>query len=239
MAAMTQPLHPSTTPRPLADPPAARGSGLAIASVVLGILGFVTAGMLAIVGLILGIIACGKSDKHNRGIAVAGIIISGIGIVLGLLSTAFLVGMFLPALGSARSSAHFAQALNHLNMLDRQVQSYAQDHSDTLPAPDQWITLLEISPGSMLLTWPGQEHAGRAFAMNGALQNVKIDSIRSPNATVLFFECASGSPLAGGPELLAPQPRSKNGGYAVSFIDGHVEVVKPEQIPTLIWQLEP
>src|SRR4051794_21207180 len=70
----------STSPRPLTPigSPTAQTSGLAIASLVCGILGWCTAGISALAGLILGIMALSKIKNSQgrlsgRGLAIAGI----------------------------------------------------------------------------------------------------------------------------------------------------------------------
>ena len=70
---------------PVAAP---KTSGMAIASLVCGILGFCTAGIGGLVGLVLGIVAIAKINASNgalggRGLSVAGIIVSALGLVVG------------------------------------------------------------------------------------------------------------------------------------------------------------
>ena len=64
---------------------------------------------------------------------------------------------------------------------------------------------------------------------------MSLDDVKAPALTVLFFEAAPGSPLAGGPELFPGSPRGPTG-YIIGFVDGHVEAVVPEDIEALIWQ---
>ena len=74
---------------PTYAPPEPRGGGLAVASLVLGILSLIAwllpiAGLpVAIVGLILGILGRGS---RNRGMATGGIITSSIGLGLSLIN---------------------------------------------------------------------------------------------------------------------------------------------------------
>ena len=74
-------------------------NGLAVAALVLGILGFLTCwfilgGLPAIVGLILGIIAItrvGKTHEPGKGMAIAGTILSGIALVIATIVFAYVV----------------------------------------------------------------------------------------------------------------------------------------------------
>src|SRR6266851_10317814 len=72
------PTLPATAP---ATP--AKTSGLAIASLVLGILGFCSFGLTALVGLILGIVSLARINRSNSalkgwGLALAGTVLSAV-----------------------------------------------------------------------------------------------------------------------------------------------------------------
>src|SRR5437870_1327190 len=63
-------------------------SGMAAASLALGLLGLFSAGLTALIGLILGIVGLrqiGRSDGRlqGHGLAVAGIIVSGLVLLMG------------------------------------------------------------------------------------------------------------------------------------------------------------
>ena len=92
-AACGAPLSPASVPQP-AQPPSwsgrAQTSGMAIASLVLGICGLFTGGISALAGLVLGIVALGQIRQsrgrlEGSGLAVAGICVSGFVLLLGLL----------------------------------------------------------------------------------------------------------------------------------------------------------
>lgn len=109
----TQPGDSSSPPAPApGNPPGAYGpstgaylapavtSGKAIASLIIGILALVSCGWLTIaspVGLVLGILGLKEADRgerSGRGLAIAGIITSAVGmvlIVLGILYVAFMI----------------------------------------------------------------------------------------------------------------------------------------------------
>ena len=84
---------------PMMPPPQQGGKGLAIASMVLGIVSLVLCFCVwisvpcAIIGLILGIVSLAK-HAPGKGMALAGVITSGIGVVLIILSLlGFLTGL--------------------------------------------------------------------------------------------------------------------------------------------------
>ena len=113
---------------------------------------------------------------------------------------------------------------------------YANDHDNRYPSADNWVQAL-LDQGviiEQLLVSPFAMEDGRAFAMNAKVGGVRVTDIADPARTVLFFECAAQSPLAGGPELLPARPRSQSG-YAVVFANGDVTDTLPEEIDLLLW----
>src|SRR6186713_2703390 len=94
--------------------PAGRTSRMAIASLVLGILG-----CTSIVGLILGIIALVKIKESRgglagRGLAIAGICVSGFMFLVGIPLIAMGAGLALPALAKAKQRAQAVNCMNNL-----------------------------------------------------------------------------------------------------------------------------
>ena len=92
------PARPPGAPYPPAAAP--KTSGMAVASLVLGIAGICTCGLSAIVGLILGIVALRQIGRSagtvgGRGLAIGGIAASAVGLVIGLLLGMFFVGSYL------------------------------------------------------------------------------------------------------------------------------------------------
>ena len=79
----TQPDLPPTSPAPTPTAPSAVDPGK-----TLGVVGFILAFVANLFGLIISIIALNKSKKagYKNGLALAGIIISSIGLVLGTIA---------------------------------------------------------------------------------------------------------------------------------------------------------
>jgi len=118
-----------------------QGNGLAVAALVLGIAGVVTAlfllgGLLGIVGLILGIVAIQRA-RQNQGagqaMAVVGTVLSGLAIVGTALVT--IVGVSL--VNSHRSQfSNFMDCVQHATNRAEQQSCADQFHSDlTSPTP--------------------------------------------------------------------------------------------------------
>ncbi len=224
-----------------AAPSLKKTSGLAIASLVLGIAGPCTVGLGSIIGLIIGIVGLvkiGKSAgaKGGRGLAIAGIVVSGLGILLLPALLGMLAAILMPAVISARDMAIATSSVNNVKHVCIAAQTYAASHGQQLPPADSWPQVLQdegIIVGDEILADPSDADAGRAYAMNAGLDGKALAP--DMGRTVLFFECRPGAPPAGGPDLLPDKPRHA-GRYVIGFLDGHVENVAPEEVRQLIWQ---
>ena len=86
---MTEPYAPQTAPPP--PPPASGSSGMATASLVLGLLGLFCCGLFAgipaiITGhLALGQVRRGEAADSSRGLAISGLVLGYVSVVLWLL----------------------------------------------------------------------------------------------------------------------------------------------------------
>ncbi len=211
---------------------------MAIGSLVLGILGFFTAGLAGLIGIILGSVAivgitrsAGRIGGH--GLAIAGIALSTVSLVVGLL----LLGTFLSGIGVVRQVAVNVISISSLRQVSVAVRTYSTDYNDYLPRTAEWVGLLDayLQETGALVSLPGESEQGRVYAMNRLLDGLRYADVSDPERTVLFYEAQFGSPLAGGSELLPAQPRYQQG-YVIMFVDGHIENVIPEAIDSLVWQ---
>jgi hypothetical protein len=105
------------------------GPGLAIASLVCGILGLFTAGLAGIAGLICGIISLVKGNA-GKGMAIAGVILSGLSVLI--LPMAIIAAIAIPNLLESRVTANEAAAASTLKsgFMPAQVMFQAQAESD-------------------------------------------------------------------------------------------------------------
>ncbi|UCG58489.1 MAG: protein kinase [Phycisphaerales bacterium] len=210
-------------------------SGMAIASLILGIGGIFTAGLTAIVGLVLGAIglrAIRRSEGRltGRGLAIAGVVTSVTSLFAVML---ILTPMLIPALWRAKAVAMATKSLASARRIAIVFSLYV-DENDKLPPADSWPEVVApyISSEQDILYSPSDPQAGRAWAMNSKLRTLNISR---PAKTVLFFEAEFKSPPGGGPELLPRKPRQSKG-YIIGFADFHVEFVPPELVEELIWE---
>ncbi len=236
---MTQ-ASPEAPPGP---PPAApKASGLAVASLICGIAGVCTFGLGGLVGLILAIVARRKirasaGQMGGQSVAAAGLIVSIITLVIGLILLAAIGGTVYFGVRKAGEFADKAQFTSHIKVLCMAATTYSAEHDGRLPPPDSWPDAL-MAEGLItdldILTDPADPGAGRAIAMNRAVALAETYDVARAGDTVLLFECAPGSPLAGGRDLLPPAPRH-TGGYVIGFLDGRIRQVPPERLDRLVW----
>ncbi len=232
--------------------PKEKTSGMAIASLVLGILGFFSCAITGIPGLILGLVSLSAIRKSEgrlggRGLAISGIVVSGVTILIIPLM-ALLVAILVPAVSRARDVATSAVSASNVRQLSVASRVYASDHNGQLPDPDGWKEqLAEYLDGhpDKVLGSPYDREAGCGFAMNSLLvvsasgqrAPLNLNRIVNPSRTVLFFEAGFDGPSAGGPELLPAEARGLMG-YIICFVDGHVENLANDQLGDLIWSPE-
>jgi len=216
----------------------AKMSGLAIASLILGICSFCTLGIGGVIGLVLGIVALSAIRKSagrltGNGLALAGIIVSCVSFMFVLVQ----IAIFMPALFRAKTQAKIIVSSSNLKQLSLAAMIYSEENDYKLPPSESWPEVLRPYCSNMdaLLKSPFDPDAGRAYAMNANLDGLKLRDIEQPPMAVLFFECRFGSPAGGGRELLPEQPRSRRG-YQIAFLDGHVECVRQERLDELIWE---
>lgn len=212
---------------------------MAIASLVLGILGFCTFGITAIAGLILGIFALiiiKKSRGRIKGntIACAGIGVSFMSSLI-LPITLFLSMLLHPILSTGENKMA-ARSMENAKRLCMAMHLYASDNNDRLPPVDTWQNVLLPyfnNNVSILGVFPGSNNS-RPWAMNVQLEGSRIKDIDLPERTVLIFEAKTKSPPAGGPEILPEKPFLQKR-YIIGFVDGHIEYISQGQLDNLIW----
>src|SRR6185436_13144219 len=118
------PIHPSVQER-----------GLAVTSLVLGILSLVCFGLITgIPAIICGHIAHNRARRSperygGAGLAVAGFVTGYVGLLMSLLLPALL----LPAFAKAKERAQSIHCMNNLKQVGLSFQVWAQDHDDQFP----------------------------------------------------------------------------------------------------------
>jgi prepilin-type processing-associated H-X9-DG protein len=108
------------------------GVGLAVASMVLGILSILCGGfILGVPAIVVGIFALRK--QSGKGMAIAGIATGSIGTVVGTFVLVISLGIMLPALSMAREKALRINCASQMKSIGLCLKQYAMDYNDMLP----------------------------------------------------------------------------------------------------------
>jgi prepilin-type processing-associated H-X9-DG protein len=229
----------SVTPPPLSStaapaPSTAKTSGMAVASLVLGVLGF--CGVTALAGLILGIVAQVKISRSGgrlkgKGLAIAGIVISGIMLFVSL---AIMAGLLLPALAKVRHRADTYNCSNNAQKVALAVRLYAEENDGKCPPAVNWCDAIANNlPGPDTFKCPQRRGEQSGFGFNAKLAGRTLSSI--PPDTVMIFESPGGWNFTGGPDdVIANPPHGR--GYYFGFADGSVRQVSGNELPQLRWE---
>lgn len=113
--------------------------GLAVASLVLGVAGLFTFGILfigALVGAVLGVAALIRSNRRpdvygGRGLAVGGVVLNGLALLVAV-PLSLVAAVALPNLLAARRAANEASALRTVHALVSAEAAYANAHGGKL-----------------------------------------------------------------------------------------------------------
>jgi prepilin-type processing-associated H-X9-DG protein len=216
-------------------------SGMAITSLVLGVLGLFTCGVTSLVGLILGIMALLKVNRSGGRLSGSGLAIAGICVsALFLLMVPVYAAMLLPALAKAKAKAQSIACANNVKQLALGVRMYATDNGDKCPSANTWCDgILKYVGTDKVFKCPGTSVTSRShYAFNQKLDSLPASKITNPARTVMIFESDSGWNAGGGQELMVRRPRHAQR-WIVGFADGHVEQLTQSQLSRLIWDPSP
>jgi len=205
-------------------PPAApmtsevKTSGLAIASLVLGILGLITCGLTALVGLVLGIVGLvsinnSQGRLKGSGLATAGIVVSGL-MILVVPIMSILAGMLLPALGRARHEARKARCMSNLKQIGTAAHLWLSKFGDMEKFPPS----LKVLQDEKIIMEP----------MVFICPNTTTKPV--PGEFVTDYECIMDrvdfpitESIAGGDVPMAwDKPGNHDDGFNVVYFDTHV-----------------
>jgi len=220
----------------MAPAPAAKTSGLAIASFVLGILSLCTFFITAIPAVILGIVSLVKISKSSgrlqgNGFAIAGIVVPAVSVIFVL---PLMMGIMMPALARTRQMAFRMVCASNMAGLGNAMRIYASDYDDKYPTASKWCDLLieyvDVSPSNFRCK--GAPEGPCNYAMN---KNIEELGTASPPDMVLLFETHPGWNQSGGPEILTTDNHNGDG-CNILFVDSHVEFVKTKDLDDLKWK---
>src|SRR5947209_8156207 len=151
---MSETIPPSST-----NPPPSRTSGLAIWSLVLGILSLACFSFFAAIpGVICGHAALGRIKRSGgalagQGLAIAGLITGYIGIALAIVVIPMMVAIAIPNFVKARDTAQMNACINNLRQIDGAKQQWAlekQKQASDLPTESELAPYLKLKAAQML-----------------------------------------------------------------------------------------
>jgi prepilin-type processing-associated H-X9-DG protein len=197
-----------------------QSNGMAIASLVLGLLGFCIPG-LGILAIVLGAIGMGKTRDPRvggKGLAIAGLVIG----IVATMSIVLQIAILLPALSHAREAGNRVKCASNLRQIGLAVQMYANSNKGNFP-PDLPTLFRSGQLSSVTLICPATNHTAAsgtpAFQLGKDLSYVYVGSGLNWTAqsdVIVAYEPPSDHT----PGLTGP----RSGGN-VLFADGHVEYV--------------
>jgi len=198
------------TPPPIPQVVSPRTAGLAIASLVLGILSVTCLSILAgIPALILGIIALTRIGKslgllRGQGLAIAGIVMGGISFAL----LPIVAAMLIPAMSGARAGASKAACLSNVRQCTLACAQYAQEHDTALPTSFGELKTYLGGEASGARVLHCHQEPGTAISYEIVNPGKRLADLGHPEETVIIREIRA----------------NHQGKRAVGFADGHVEL---------------
>jgi len=203
-------------------------NGLAIASVVLGILSLMTCGGLAIgplLGIILAAVAFGQIARSNG--RQTGNALAGVGLALNLVSFVMIpimAGILFPVFAKAREKARQASCQSNEKQLALAALQYAQDYDEQYPrggAP--WTDLLDpYVYDTTVFECLADDNGPPSYHMAPALRGFPLAKLQMPANTVMLFESDDEK------GIVWRHNEGANFGYA----DGHIKWLGQANNPT-------
>jgi prepilin-type processing-associated H-X9-DG protein len=223
------------------SPDARKTSGLATASLILGILSPLTCLITALPAVICGIIGLVKISSSKGRLKGVGFAVTGIALpVIVLPVVAMVLAVMMPVLTKVKHIAQREVCSVNMKGLSMAIMVYADDYEGRFPTADQWCDLLmeHADVSKMSLRCPVSPEGSFSYAFNQNLDGLTTDEVDSD--VVMLFESEPGRNMTGGPELLKTNrhpasDRASFGGCNVAFFDGHVEFVNADKISKLKW----
>jgi hypothetical protein len=192
-------------------------SGLAIASLILGILG--ACGITALLGIIFGVISLKQIRQSKGQLKGEGLAIAGLCIAAFMFLFPFGAAMLLPALAKAKDKAQQIQCMNNMKQVGLGLQMWARDNGEKFP-PDL-ISISNEVTSPKILVCPGEKLRDRKeigtwdeFSLIGSSYDYYGAGKKTTNPQEVILSCPihGNSGLADGSVRIGPRrgvPRTR------------------------------
>ena len=155
-----------------------KGNGLAIASLVLGIIGLLTScifvgSILCIIGLVLGIVSIANGNE-KKGLSITGIVLSIIGIIISILVIVFICFSELdsdPATETTETSYKIGSESQKSE--NKEISGLAVNVSATVGKCELIIDSIEVNDNKTYITITINNNSDVRFILDGGNTNIK------------------------------------------------------------------
>jgi prepilin-type processing-associated H-X9-DG protein len=214
-------------------PPQQQSNGMAIASLIFGIMGMFIPLIPSVIGIILGAIGLNRTKDPRvggKGLAIAGIAVSCATIVLG----GCMMSILLPSLNRARETANRVKCASNMRQIGQALLLYANDNRGVYPA-DFVPLLLTQDITSQVFICPSTN--GTPASPGGTPQQ-QAAALLPQHCTYVYLPGHNNA--AGADVVIVYEPITNHDGDGSNFLwgDGHVSFETKQTAAAMIKSLE-
>ena len=249
---MTYPDPTPSTPQPGGQPPGIPppvpyggyapivptvGNGLAVTSLVFGIIGFcipILGGIVAIITGILGLSRTKDPRVGGRGLAIAGLVLGCISILASLVVVPLQISILLPALNRAREQANRVKCASNMRQLAMSLQMYASKNGGQFPDTLEDVLQADPSLSPSVFVCPSDN---KNPSPGTSPQAIAADIASGQHDSYIYVGKGLTTSEPGDTVLLYEPLRDHNNqGMNVLYADGHVAFIRSAQAQPILAQ---
>ncbi len=148
-----------------------------------------------------------------------------------------ILSIIIPALKPARQSTHTNFCQSKLSQIHKALSEYSKDHDGCLPTTNKFysdITANDLEESFFRCTRVADDIPLPHYALNQYISGKRLKDL--PPDIVLCYECIPISDLSHNQFDLIDQRRHYSGSN-ILFANGKVELVEPDEIEKLVWEI--